>query len=57
MKDHGFDPKTATADKFIEICERAETKDSVQLKGSSKCSSDENSDDDERRSKKTKKKA
>jgi hypothetical protein len=35
MTDHGFDPQTATTDKFVEICEHAETKKALKNKGSS----------------------
>jgi hypothetical protein len=54
MTDHGFDPQTATVDEFVEICERAETKEAIQ-KRPSKYSSDDDSDN-ERPSKKAKKK-
>jgi hypothetical protein len=30
MTDHGFDPQTATTAEFVEICERAETKEALQ---------------------------
>jgi hypothetical protein len=55
MTDHGFDPQTATTETFVEICERAETKEAIQ-KRPSKCSSDDDSDNHERHSKKAKKK-
>ena len=29
MTTHGFDPQTATTEEFVEICERAETKDNL----------------------------
>ena len=35
MTDHGFDPQTATQEQFVEICERAETKEQL-FKGKSK---------------------
>jgi hypothetical protein len=56
MTDHGFDLQTTTADEFVEICERTETKDSIQLKRSSKHSSGHNSNNNEPHTKKTKKK-
>jgi hypothetical protein len=29
MTDHSFDPQTATTAEFVEICERAETKEAL----------------------------
>jgi len=29
MTDHGFDPQTESIDRFVEICERAETKEAL----------------------------
>ena len=33
MTDHGFDPQSATIERFVEICERAETKEALKNKG------------------------
>jgi hypothetical protein len=43
MTDHGFDPQTATTEEFVEICERAETKEAIQKTKPSRYSSDDNS--------------
>ena len=54
MTDHGFDPQTATFDEFVEICERAETKDALsnsKTEKKARFESDDSSDDD--RSKKS----
>ena len=53
MTDHGFDPQTATREQFMEICERAETKEAIQKKP--KYSSDDDSYRNERPTKKAKK--
>jgi hypothetical protein len=29
MTDHGVDPQTASADEFVEMCKRTETKDAI----------------------------
>jgi hypothetical protein len=55
MTDHGFDPQTATTEEFVEICERAETKEAIQKNRSSRFSSDDDSSVDERRPTKKKK--
>ena len=52
MTDHGFDPHTATTDEFIELCERAETKEAIKA---SKYDSSDDSSEDERPKKKNKK--
>ena len=57
MTDHGFDPQTATTATFVEICERAETKEAIQKRRSSKYDSDDDSSVDERRTRKPSKKA
>jgi hypothetical protein len=57
MTDHGFDPQTATTTEFVEIYERAETKEAVQTRASKNCYSDNDSSEDETRPKKPKKKA
>jgi hypothetical protein len=58
MTDHGFDPQTATTAEFVEICERAETKEALQTRKQSHDSDDDSSDDDEvQHPKKPKKKA
>jgi hypothetical protein len=48
MTDHGFDPQTATTATFVEICERAETKEAIQKRRPSKYDSDDDSSVDER---------
>jgi hypothetical protein len=58
MTDHGFDPQTAATAEFVEICERAETKEALQTRKQSHDSDDDSSDDDEvQHPKKPKKKA
>jgi hypothetical protein len=57
MTDHGFDPQTATTAEFVEICERAETKEALQTRDNTHYSDDESSEDDEHRPKKPRKKA
>jgi hypothetical protein len=58
MTDHGFDPQTATTAEFVEICERAETKEALQTRDKKRHDSDNDSSDDKvQRSKKPKKKA
>ena len=55
ITDHGFDPQTATTEEFVEICERAETKEVIQQARSSKnkrFESDDDSSDNEPRKKK-----
>jgi hypothetical protein len=57
LTDHGFDPQTETIDKFVEICERAETKSALTNRGRSRhFESDDDSSQSERPSKKPKKK-
>jgi hypothetical protein len=58
MTDHGFDPQTATKAEFVEICERAETKEALLDKRSAyhHCSENDDSSDDNRQAKKPKKK-
>jgi hypothetical protein len=46
MTDHGFDPQTATTAEFVEICERAETKEALQTRKQSHDSDDDSSDDE-----------
>ena len=58
MTDHGFDPQTATFDTFIEICERAETKEQLSKRKSKQIryeSDDSDSESDSKRHKKHKK--
>jgi hypothetical protein len=57
MTDHGFDPQTATTAEFVEICERAETKEALQTRKKSHDSDDDSSDDEVQRPKKPRKKA
>jgi hypothetical protein len=58
MTDHGFDPQTATTAEFVDICERAETKEAlVQTRKQSHDSDDDSSDDEVQRPKKPRKKA
>jgi hypothetical protein len=57
MTDHGFDPQTATTTEFVEICERAETKEALQTRKQSHDSDDDSSDDEVQRPKKPRKKA
>jgi hypothetical protein len=57
MTDHGFDPQTATTAEFVEICERAETKEALQTRKQSHDSDDDFSDDEVQRPKKPRKKA
>jgi hypothetical protein len=54
MTDHGFDPQTATTAEFVEICERAETKESLRSKSKqhARFESDDDSSHDERHKKK-----
>jgi hypothetical protein len=47
MTDHGFDPQTAMTAEFVEIYERAETKEALQTRKQSHDSEDDSSDDDE----------
>ena len=60
MTDHGFDPQTATTEEFVEICERAETKELLQQARTPKNkrfeSNDDSSDDEPRKKKKSSKK-
>ena len=44
MVDQGFNPQTATTDEFVEICERAESKDA--LRSNRKRSDDDSSEDE-----------
>jgi hypothetical protein len=46
LTDHGFDPHTEDIDKFVEICERAETKEALSKKSdrSRRFESDDDSD-------------
>jgi hypothetical protein len=48
MTDHGFDPQTATTEEFVEISERAETKEALQNATSKRNSDDDSSDEDDR---------
>jgi hypothetical protein len=57
MTDHGFDPQTATTAEFVEICERAETKEALQTRKQSHESDDDSSDDEVQRPKKPQKMA
>jgi hypothetical protein len=57
MTTHGFDPQTATIEEFVEISERAETKDGLYRSKKTRFESDDDSSNDERPSKKAKKKA
>jgi hypothetical protein len=57
MTDHGFDPQTATTAEFVEICERAETKEALQTCKQSHDSDHDSSDDEVQRPKKPRKKA
>jgi hypothetical protein len=57
MTDHGFDPQTATTAEFVEICERADTKEAMQTRKQSHDSDDDSSDDEVQRPKKPRKKA
>jgi hypothetical protein len=57
MTDHGFDPQTSTTAEFVEICERAETKEALQTRKQSHDSDDDSSDDEVQRPKKPRKKA
>jgi hypothetical protein len=58
MTDHGFDPQTATKAEFVEICERAETKEALLDKRSTHnhYSDNDDSSDDNHASKRPKKK-
>jgi hypothetical protein len=51
MTDHSFDPQTATTAEFVEICERAETKEALQTRKQSHDSDDDSSDDEVQRPK------
>jgi hypothetical protein len=57
ITDHGFDPQTATTAEFVEICERAETKEALQTRKQSHDSDDDSSDDEVQRPNKPRKKA
>jgi hypothetical protein len=57
MTDHGFDPQTTTTAEFVEICERAETKEGLQTCKRSHDSDDDSSDDKVQHPKKPRKKA
>jgi hypothetical protein len=57
MTDHGFDPQTATTAEFVEICERAETKEALQTRKQSHDADDDSSDDEVQGPKKPRKKA
>jgi hypothetical protein len=46
MTDHGFDPHAAAAAEFVEVCERAETKEALQTRKQSHDSDDDASDDE-----------
>jgi hypothetical protein len=52
MTDHCFDPQTATKAEFVEICERAETKEALQTRKQSHDSDDDSSGDEVQRPKK-----
>jgi hypothetical protein len=56
MTDHGFDPQTATTAEFVEICERAKTKEALQTCKESHYSDDDSSDGEVQRPKKPRKK-
>jgi hypothetical protein len=53
MVEQGFNPQTASTDEFVEICERAESKDALQK---SVKKSDDDDSEDERPTRKTSKK-
>jgi len=55
MTDQGFDPQTATIQEFVELCERAETKEALTDKRNKKFESDDDSSEDGRAKKKAKK--
>jgi hypothetical protein len=58
MTHHGFDRQTATTVEFVEICERAKTKEALQTRKHSHDSDDDSSNDEEvQRPKKPRKKA
>ena len=46
MTDQGFDPQTAMADQFVEICERAETKAALRTKSDRNRSDDDSSEEE-----------
>jgi len=57
MTDHGFDPQTATIEEFVEISERAETKEALGIhKNRNFESDDDDSSGDERHTRKQTKK-
>jgi hypothetical protein len=54
MTDQGFDPQTSTTEKFVEICECAETKQNIRMH-SARFESDDDSANYERHAKKPRK--
>jgi hypothetical protein len=55
VTDHGFDPQTAASEEFVEIWERAETKEALSSGKSNRDESDDDSSEEEHPKKKNKK--